>query len=157
MTSAASASTITTATLTQPPYVCTVVCPEIKFIAAVILTNRKLYDTVDGYRKPYRINLEGTESAVMERVMPRKKREPVIPVSERALTTDDVAAALSVTRRAVQKWIHEGQLKAFRVGKEFRVDPSELEAFKRARQTVPESASTRTPAPPSWSSRRRDR
>jgi putative molybdopterin biosynthesis protein len=89
--------------------------------------------------------------------MPRKKREPVIPVSERALTTDDVAAALSVTRRAVQKWIHEGELKAFRIGKEFRVDPSELEAFKCARQTVPESASTRTSVLPSRSSQQRDR
>jgi len=123
----------------------------------LVLTNRSSFDTIGADRKPYRIYPEGTESAELERLMPRKKREPKIPVGERALTTDDVAAALSVTRRAVQKWIHEGYLKAFRVGKEFRIDPSELEAFKRARQTIPEQVSSRTPVPPSSSSRRRDR
>jgi excisionase family DNA binding protein len=73
----------------------------------------------------------------MERVMPRKKRAPGVPVEQRALTTDDVAAALNVTRRAVQAWIKNGKLKALRIGREFRIEPQEFEAFKdRARQAI---------------------
>jgi excisionase family DNA binding protein len=64
----------------------------------------------------------------MERVMPRRKRAPSVPVEQRALTTDDVAAALNVTRRAVQAWIKRGKLKALRIGREFRIEPQEFEA-----------------------------
>jgi putative molybdopterin biosynthesis protein len=53
-------------------------------------------------------------------------------------TTDEVASKLKVTRRTVQQWINEGKLKALRIGREFRIEAQELEAFKeRARQAPP--------------------
>jgi putative molybdopterin biosynthesis protein len=52
-------------------------------------------------------------------------------------TTDEVAHQLKVTRRTVQGWIKTGRLKALRIGRDFRVEAQELEAFKeRARQAV---------------------
>jgi putative molybdopterin biosynthesis protein len=52
-------------------------------------------------------------------------------------TTEEVAHYLKVTRRAVQQWIKTGKLKALRIGREFRIEAQELEAFKeRARQAV---------------------
>jgi putative molybdopterin biosynthesis protein len=52
-------------------------------------------------------------------------------------TTDEVAAQLKVTRRTVQSWVVSGKLKAMRIGREFRIEAAELEAFKeRARQAA---------------------
>jgi putative molybdopterin biosynthesis protein len=44
-------------------------------------------------------------------------------------TTDEVAQLLKVSRRTVQHWIRTGQLKALRVGGEYRVEAEELRRF----------------------------
>ncbi len=48
---------------------------------------------------------------------------------EKPLTLKEVAEYLSVTRRTVYRWIHEGQLKAFRAGNEWRIAPDAIEEF----------------------------
>jgi excisionase family DNA binding protein len=50
------------------------------------------------------------------------------------LTTTEVAARLKVTRQTVQRLIKTGKLVASRVGREWRVKHSELDAFLRAFQ-----------------------
>ena len=47
----------------------------------------------------------------------------------RALTVDEVAAALKVARRTVYALLHEGALAPVRVGRAFRIDEAELRRF----------------------------
>jgi putative molybdopterin biosynthesis protein len=67
--------------------------------------------------------------------MPRKTYRPTIAPEERLYTTDEVALRLNVSRRLVQQWIKAGKLAAMRLGREYRIEAKELEAFKeRARR-----------------------
>ena len=50
------------------------------------------------------------------------------------LTTGEVATRLKVTRQTVQRLISAGKLVASRVGREWRVKRSELDAFLKAFQ-----------------------
>jgi putative molybdopterin biosynthesis protein len=69
--------------------------------------------------------------------MAKWKLEPKSAPPSEVYTTDEVAHQLKVTRRTVQGWIKTGRLKALRIGRDFRVEVQELEAFKeRARQAV---------------------
>jgi len=45
--------------------------------------------------------------------------------------TGEIASMLGVTRQAVITWIKRGQLKAFKVGKSYRVLKEDLEEFLR--------------------------
>jgi putative molybdopterin biosynthesis protein len=66
-----------------------------------------------------------------------QKHQQVEAAPAAVWTTEEVAHHLKVTRRAVQQWIKTGKLKALRIGREFRIEAQELEAFKeRARQAV---------------------
>jgi putative molybdopterin biosynthesis protein len=66
----------------------------------------------------------------------RKLKAGMAPPPE-VYTTDEVAHQLKVTRRTVQGWIKTGRLKALRIGRDFRVEAMEFEAFKeRARHAV---------------------
>ena len=55
-------------------------------------------------------------------------------------TTHDVADLLKVNEATVRSWIHEGELRAIRLGREFRVAVKDLEAFVNARATRAPSA-----------------
>lgn len=44
-------------------------------------------------------------------------------------TLKEIEALLQVTRRTIYNWIKGGKLKAFRVGKEWRVTKEALEEF----------------------------
>jgi excisionase family DNA binding protein len=67
--------------------------------------------------------------------MPKKPPTPGPPARERALTTDEVAAELHVSRRTVQAWIQAGKLVAMHFGREYRIERQDLEDFKaRAKQ-----------------------
>ena len=72
--------------------------------------------------------------------MPRKK--PPVETSERPeteddllLTTQEVAGRLQLTRQTVQRLIKAGKLKASRIGRDWRVKRSALEAFLKATET----------------------
>jgi excisionase family DNA binding protein len=46
-------------------------------------------------------------------------------------TIADVAAKLQLHAKTVLNFVHEGQLKAMRIGKQYRIAPSDLRAFMR--------------------------
>ena len=52
-------------------------------------------------------------------------------------TTHEIAELLKVSEATVRNWIHEGELRAVRLGRDFRVAAKDLEAFVNARATQP--------------------
>ena len=50
-------------------------------------------------------------------------------------TTHDIAELLKVNEATVRAWIHDGELRAIRLGREFRVAVKDLEAFVNAHAT----------------------
>ena len=54
-----------------------------------------------------------------------------MPEPERLLTTEEIAAILSVHPRTVMRWLREGKLKGLKVGRLWRVRLEDLEAFIR--------------------------
>lgn len=58
----------------------------------------------------------------------------------RALTVQQVGAELSVDRRTVYQLIESGALRAYRVGKPYRVDPEDLAAFKERQKAATRAA-----------------
>jgi excisionase family DNA binding protein len=70
--------------------------------------------------------------------MARKESPPRQPVptttDDELLTTGEMATRLKVTRQTVQRLISAGKLVASRVGREWRVKRSELDAFLKAFQ-----------------------
>lgn len=65
---------------------------------------------------------------------PQRRPVQVTMADDEILTTAEVAARLKVTRQTVQRLIHDGKLVASRVGREWRVKRSELDAFLKAFQ-----------------------
>lgn len=53
------------------------------------------------------------------------------------MTTHEIAELLKVSEATVRSWIHEGELRAVRFGREFRVAVKDLEAFVNAHETRP--------------------
>jgi excisionase family DNA binding protein len=51
------------------------------------------------------------------------------------LTTHEIAELLKVREPTVRAWIHDGELRAVRLGREFRVAAKDLEAFLNAHAT----------------------
>jgi excisionase family DNA binding protein len=62
--------------------------------------------------------------------MPKKPPTSPIALEERALTTDEVAAELHVSRHTVQAWIRAKKLVAMQFGREYRIERQDLEEFK---------------------------
>jgi excisionase family DNA binding protein len=56
-------------------------------------------------------------------------------LSKPFMTTHEIAKLLKVSEATVRAWIHEGKLRAIRVGREFRVAAKDLEAFVNAHAT----------------------
>lgn len=52
-------------------------------------------------------------------------------ISEEFFTTEEVGELLKVDRRTVQRWIHTGKLKAYRMGRRYRVTRGHLEDFRK--------------------------
>jgi excisionase family DNA binding protein len=70
-----------------------------------------------------------------------------IMLSKPFMTTHEIAALLKVSEATVRTWIHEGELRAIRVGREFRVAAKDMEAFVNAhatRSTTSESKNNAT-------------
>jgi excisionase family DNA binding protein len=56
-------------------------------------------------------------------------------LSKPFMTTHEIADLFKVSEATVRAWIHEGDLPAIRVGREFRVAVKDLEAFVNAHAT----------------------
>lgn len=50
--------------------------------------------------------------------------------AKRFLRTEEVAAILDVSERTIRDWCHTGRLKAVKVGRDWRVRVSELDALE---------------------------
>lgn len=50
-------------------------------------------------------------------------------LSKPFLTTQDIAELLKVREQTVRTWIHQQELRAVKLGREFRVAVKDLEAF----------------------------
>ncbi len=57
--------------------------------------------------------------------------------SEKLLTPTDVANHLQVNERTVTQWLRNGHLRGFKVGKEWRISPDDLQAFLEASANKP--------------------
>ncbi len=69
-------------------------------------------------------------------------------LSKPFMTTHEIAEHLKVNEATVRTWIYGGELRAIRVGREFRVPAKDLEAFINAHATQsatsdPENNATR--------------
>jgi excisionase family DNA binding protein len=73
----------------------------------------------------------------------------VTTTSEEFLSPEEVGERLGVSVYTVRRWIKTGQLRAFRPGKEYRIQESDLEEFLRAREVRPK-APRRSPSEPSF-------
>jgi len=73
----------------------------------------------------------------------------VITASEEFISPEEVGERLGVSVYTVRRWIKAGQLRAFRPGKEYRIQGSDLEEFLRAREVRPK-APRRSPFEPSF-------
>ena len=58
-------------------------------------------------------------------------------LSKPLMTTHEVAELLQVREGTVRSWIHDQELRAVRLGREFRVAVKDLEAFVNAHATRP--------------------
>lgn len=55
-------------------------------------------------------------------------------MTEKLLTPSEVAKRLGVTLRTVQRWIAEGELPSYKLGKVRRVSEKQLEEFLRYKE-----------------------
>ena len=67
----------------------------------------------------------------------------LIMLSKPLMTTHEVAELLKVSEATVRTWIHEGELRAIRIGREFRISAEDLEAFLNERATRPVTTAPR--------------
>jgi excisionase family DNA binding protein len=63
-------------------------------------------------------------------------------LSKPFMTTLEIAELFKVSEATVRAWIHEGELRAIKVGREFRVAVKDLEAFVDAHATRSENPET---------------
>ena len=63
-------------------------------------------------------------------------------LSKPFFTTHEIAELLKVSEATVRTWIHESELRAVRLGREFRVAAKDLEAFVNEHATRPASRNT---------------
>ncbi len=56
---------------------------------------------------------------------------------EKLMTPPQVARRLQVNERTVTLWLRKGHLRGFKVGKEWRISPDDLQAFLEASANMP--------------------
>ncbi len=56
---------------------------------------------------------------------------------KKLLTPTDVANRLKVSERTVTVWLRKGHLRGFKIGKEWRISPDDLQAFLEASANRP--------------------
>ena len=57
--------------------------------------------------------------------------------SDKLLTPTDVADRLQVHERTVTRWLRKGHLRGFKIGKEWRISPDDLQTFLEASANKP--------------------
>ncbi len=62
---------------------------------------------------------------------------------DKLLTPPQVAQRLQVNERTVTQWLRNGNLRGFKIGKEWRVSSRDLEAFLEQSANVPASVERR--------------
>ncbi|PKG22310.1 helix-turn-helix transcriptional regulator [Niallia nealsonii] len=62
-----------------------------------------------------------------------------------SFTTEEIAEILKVSKLTVYDLIKKGELKAFRVGRQMRIDAADLEAFKKGSREISQNTVERTP------------
>jgi len=62
------------------------------------------------------------------------------------LKVQEVATRCQVDALTVRRWIDRGELPAYKIGREWRVEPASLDAFLAARRTAADAVDT-APAP----------
>ena len=63
---------------------------------------------------------------------------------EKLLTTEQVAELLQIHINVIRKWLKEGKLPGIKLGREWRVDPQDLEAFIQAAKSGGSSDEAKT-------------
>ena len=56
---------------------------------------------------------------------------------KKLLTPTDVAKRLQMKERTLTMWLRKGHLRGFKIGKEWRVSPDDLQAFLEAAANMP--------------------
>ena len=56
---------------------------------------------------------------------------------EKLMTPPQVARRLQVNERTVTLWLRKGHLRGFKVGKEWRISPDDLQVFLEASANMP--------------------
>ena len=59
-------------------------------------------------------------------------------LSKPFFTIHEIAELLKISEATIRNWIHAGELRAVRLGREFRVAAKDLEAFVNAHATRPQ-------------------
>lgn len=52
------------------------------------------------------------------------------------LTVGEIAKQLKVEKRTVASWIRRGQLKAYKIGRAYRIDSTDYDKFLKERVTL---------------------
>jgi excisionase family DNA binding protein len=71
-----------------------------------------------------------------------------VRATSKFLSPQEVGEQLGVDVQTVRRWIHDGRLRAFKPGKEYRIREADLEEFLAAREVRPKAA-RRSPFEPS--------
>ena len=56
---------------------------------------------------------------------------------EKLMTPPQVARRLQVNERTVTQWLRKGHLRGFKIGKEWRISPRDLEVFLELKRQRP--------------------
>ncbi len=58
-------------------------------------------------------------------------------------TPPQVAERLQINERTVTQWLRKGHLRGFKIGKEWRVSPCDLQAFLEGSANIPSTKTAR--------------
>jgi excisionase family DNA binding protein len=58
-------------------------------------------------------------------------------IMQQYLTSEQVADKLNVPHRTIMRWLREGYMPGHKLGKEWRINPEELEKFIEMRRNIP--------------------
>ncbi len=64
---------------------------------------------------------------------------------EKLMTPPQVARRLQVNERTVTQWLRKGNLRGFKIGKEWRISPRDLEAFLEQSANIPVGVERKAP------------
>ena len=62
-------------------------------------------------------------------------------IEPKLLTPAQIAEALQLNESTITRWLRKGRLRGFKVGKDWRVSPADLDAFLEEQANVPRKRS----------------